>query len=57
VLDLRGREGRVRHDVCRNWEPKLDAAAEFNRADLGKDQSRDLCRVESSRGGGGEPGR
>ena len=54
VLDCRVRGGRVRHDVCRNWEVKLDGSAEFNRADLGKDQSRDLRRVESSRGAGGE---
>jgi acetolactate decarboxylase len=56
VLDCRVRDGRVRHDVCRNWEVKLIASAEFNRADLGKDQSRDLRRVESSRGKG-EPER
>ncbi len=57
VLDCRVGEGRVRHDVCRSWEVKLDGSAEFNRADLGKDQGSDLRRVESSRGGGGEPGR
>lgn len=56
VLDCRVREGRVRHDVCRSWEVKLDASAEIDRADLGKDQSGDLRRVESSRAGG-EPGR
>jgi hypothetical protein len=43
--------------VCRDWLVKMDASAEFDRADLGKDQSGDLRRVESSRGGGGEPGR
>jgi acetolactate decarboxylase len=57
VLDCRVLEGRVRYDVCHDWEVKLEASAEFNRADLGKDQSRYLRRVESSRGGGGEPGR
>ena len=55
VLDCRVREGRVRYDVCRNWEVKLDGSAEFNRADLGEDRSGDLRRVESSRGGDGEP--
>ena len=55
VLDCRVRQGRVRYDVCRNWEVELDGSAEFNRVDLDKDQSQDLRRVESSRGGGGEP--
>lgn len=57
VLDCRVREGRVRYDVCRSWEVKLDSSAEFNQLDLGKDQSRDLHRVESSRGGAVDPGR
>jgi acetolactate decarboxylase len=50
VLGCRVREARVRYDVCRNWLVKLDASAEFNRADLGQDLSRDLRRVESLRG-------
>jgi acetolactate decarboxylase len=57
VLDCRVRGGRVRHDVCRSWEVKLDTSAEFNRADLGRDLSHELRRVESSRGGAGDRGR
>jgi acetolactate decarboxylase len=57
VLDCRVRDGRVRYDVCRDWLVELDGSAEFNSEDLGKDQSHDLRRVESSRGGGGDPER
>lgn len=57
VLDCRVREGRVRHDVCRDWLVKLDDSPGFNGVDLGQDRSDDLRRVESSRGGGGDPGR
>ena len=52
VLDCRVREGRVRHDVCRNWLVTLGDSVEFDGADLGKDQGRDLQRVEHSRDGG-----
>jgi acetolactate decarboxylase len=49
VLDCRVREGRVQHQVCRDWLIKLDGSAEFNGANLDEDLSRDLRRVESSR--------
>jgi acetolactate decarboxylase len=51
VLDCRLDGARVRYDVCESWVIKLDGSEEFNRLDLGKDQSRELRRVESSRGG------
>ena len=51
VLDCRLREARLKYDVCRNWSVKLDGSAGFNAADLGQDLSRDIRRVESSRGG------
>ncbi|MEA2631208.1 MAG: acetolactate decarboxylase [Chloroflexota bacterium] len=56
VLDCQVREGRVRHEVCRDWLVKLDGSAEFNGVDLGEDLSRDLRRVESSRGEGSRGG-
>jgi acetolactate decarboxylase len=57
VLDCRIREGRVRYDLCRTWLVKLDGSADFNGADLGRDLSRDLRRVESSRGMANDPER
>jgi acetolactate decarboxylase len=51
VLDCRVREGRVRYDVCRDWSVKLDDSTGFNGADLVRDRSRELRRVEGSRGG------
>jgi acetolactate decarboxylase len=50
VLDCRVDEGRVHFDVCVNWLIKLDGSAELNGVNLGEDLSRDLRRVESSRG-------
>jgi acetolactate decarboxylase len=50
VLDCNIVEGRVRHDVCRDWVIKLDDSAELNAVNLGEDLSQDLKRVESSRG-------
>ncbi len=50
VLDCRVRSGRVSYDVCETWVVKLDDSPDFDRAELGKDLSRDLKRVESSRG-------
>lgn len=50
VLDCRVQEGRVRYDVRRDWLIKLDGSAGFNTLDLTTDLSRDLHRVESSRG-------
>ena len=50
VLDCRVLEGRVRYDVCRDWEVKLEGSSGFNEADLVKDRSRELRRVEGSRG-------
>lgn len=55
VLDCRITDARVRHQVCRDWEVRLEGSPEFNRADLVKDRSRALHEVESSRGG--VPGR
>jgi len=51
VLNLRVVDGRVRSDVSRDWVIKLDGSAGFNATDLGRDLSRDLRRVESSRDG------
>lgn len=52
VLDLRGAEGQVRAAICRDWEVKLEGSEGFNAADLVRDRSRELRRVESSRGAG-----
>jgi acetolactate decarboxylase len=60
VLDCRVREGRVQQHVCRDWLIKLYGSAAFNGMDLNKDLSRDLRRVERSRGEGSRddvPGR
>ncbi|AGA29252.1 acetolactate decarboxylase [Singulisphaera acidiphila] len=50
LLDCRVRDGRVRYDICGDWLLKLSESKEFNTTDLGRDLSRDLKRVESSRG-------
>jgi acetolactate decarboxylase len=50
VLDCRPAEGRVRYDVAHDWDIKLPESPEFDRADLTPDLSRELKRVESSRG-------
>jgi acetolactate decarboxylase len=50
VLDCKVRAGRVRYSVCLDWLIKLDGAADLNAMNLGEDLSRDLHRVESSRG-------
>jgi acetolactate decarboxylase len=50
VLDCRVLEGKVRYDVCRDWEVKLEGSRGFNEADLVKDRSRELQKVESPRG-------
>jgi acetolactate decarboxylase len=50
VLDCRMTEGKVRYEVCRDWEVKLEGSKGFNEADLVKDRSRELRKVESSRG-------
>ncbi len=57
VLDLRLHAGRVRFDLCRDWLVMLDDSAGSNAADIGQDLSRDLHKVESSRGGPSEQGR
>ena len=54
VLDCRVVEGRVRYDICHNWLIKLEGSDSFNKADLVKDQTKDLRRVESSRGTEGD---
>ena len=51
VLDCRVATGKVRYEVCRDWEVKLEGSKGFNEADLVKDRSRELRKVESSRGG------
>jgi acetolactate decarboxylase len=61
VLDCRVQEGRVRYDVCHNWEVKLPESQGFNEANLTEDLSGDLKRVEKLRGpvphvGAGERG-
>ena len=50
VLDLRVRAARVRHDVYPEWTVKFEDAPGFDAADLVRDRSRELHRVESSRG-------
>jgi len=50
VLECQVTEGRVQYDVSCNWQIKLDHSAEFNGVELGADLSRELHRVESSRG-------
>ena len=57
VLECRIRGGRVRYDVCRDWMVKLDGSAGFNGAELGRDTSRELRRVEGSRGEASDRGR
>ncbi|QEH35869.1 Alpha-acetolactate decarboxylase precursor [Aquisphaera giovannonii] len=52
VLDCKVRDGRVRHDVCGEWSVLLEPAGAFDEADLVKDRSKELHRVESSRGDG-----
>lgn len=54
LLDCRVRDGQVRYDVCGDWLLKLSESKEFNATDIGRDLSRDLKRVESSRGEEGE---
>jgi acetolactate decarboxylase len=54
VLDCRVQEGKVRYSVCQDWEVKLEGSQGFNQADLVKDRSRELKKVESSRGGEGK---
>ena len=54
VLDCRILDGSVRFDVCREWLVELDGSPGFDGADLGRDLSRELRRVESSRGAGAE---
>ena len=51
VLDCRITEGQVQYEVCRDWEVKLEGSKGFNETDLVKDRSRELHKVESSRGG------
>jgi len=51
VLDLRVLEAKVRYALCPDWEVKLENSPGFQAADLVKDRSRELHRVESSRGG------
>ena len=50
MLDCKVIEGKVQYDVCGDWLIKLEKSESFNQADLVKDQSKDLKRVESSRG-------
>ena len=50
VLDCQIRDGQVRYDICTDWSVKLEGSPDFNAADLVKDRSRELKRVESSRG-------
>ncbi len=49
VLDCRVRDGRVRYDVCHDWEVRLPRSQGFNEANLTEDLRGDLKRVESLR--------
>jgi acetolactate decarboxylase len=57
VLDCRSPGARVRYDVCGDWLVKLDESAGHDATDLGRDLSRELRRVEGTRGGAGDLGR
>lgn len=50
VLDCKLEHATIRYHICRDWQVKLPGSHVFNAADLTKDLSRDLKRVESSRG-------
>ena len=50
ILDVRPVEGRVQYDLTRDWDVRLPASADFDTAELNRDLSRELKRVESSRG-------
>ena len=50
VLDCRPMFGRVQYGIPRDWEIKLDRAPAFDRMDLTRDRSRELRRVEGTRG-------
>ncbi|WP_165070641.1 acetolactate decarboxylase [Paludisphaera rhizosphaerae] len=50
ILDVRPVEGRVQYDLTRDWDVRLPASADFDAAELNRDLSRELKRVESSRG-------
>ena len=50
ILDCRVVRAEVRSMVCRDWVVKLEGSKGFNEADLVKDRSRELRKVESSRG-------
>lgn len=54
VLDCHPAEGRVRYDLGHDWEIKLPRSPDFDQADLTPDLSKELKRVESSRGTGAD---
>ena len=49
VLDCRIRSGRVRYQVCQDWVVKLDRSDRFDAAELARDRSREIRRVETAR--------
>lgn len=50
VLDCKIREGHIRHDVCSNWNIKLESSVDFNKANLTGDLRKEINEVETSRG-------
>jgi len=55
VLDCTLQGGEVKYDLCRNWSVKLDDSPALDKLELESDLSRDLKRVESSRGSDDAP--
>ena len=49
VLDGRIRSGRVRYQVCQDWVVKLDRSDRFDAAELTRDRSHEIRRVETAR--------
>jgi acetolactate decarboxylase len=49
VLDCRISSGRVRYQVCQDWMVKLDRSDRFDSAELTRDRSREIRRVETAR--------
>jgi acetolactate decarboxylase len=50
ILDCKIRAGTVQFDLCDNWFIKLETTPDFNLAKIGQDLSKELHKVESSRG-------
>jgi hypothetical protein len=49
VLDCRISSGRVRYQICQDWMVKPDSSDRFDSAELTRDRSREIRRVETAR--------